>query len=496
MAVINGTSNADNLAGDAANDTINGLGGNDTIRGNGGADLLYGGNGHDHIYHDGHKGGLYGMNGNDYLFASKDSGAQVHMYGGSGDDTISMDLTNDVSWASRDGHHVFGGQGNDQFVFENRSYADGMLVGRIDDFDNSRDSIWIGGTQLDLGNLPSGVRVVEHLGQQWLVIDNKAAYALEGARKTTGDIEEDHFRDVEFSLALLASLPTVAYIDQLNYVEHHLYEDIENSLNIISVGAGTVNGSSSADRIYDGGGDSNTIYGNGGGDVIDANGGHDTVYGGSGDDMIAGGLDDDLIYGGTGNDTLYGGSEDDVIYGEDGNDSIFGGTGSDSLEGASGNDTLRAGTGDDTVRGQDGGDLIRGAAGNDYLRGGNGDDEIYGDNGDDEIYGDVGEDTIYAGSGTDTIIGGTEQDIVWGQGGADIFKFNTGHLIDWANTSGTTAERNDQLDRIEDFVIGEDKIDFSGFAGVSSRSDFNMWQTTIDGDVYFTLREGLKNLAL
>lgn len=452
MAMYNETSGDDEIFGTEADDIIYGNGGNDTIYGGGGKDELYGGAGNDYIYYVGSHGRIDGMSGNDYIYAKKNTGGQIHIYGGTGTDTIVMDVSRSLAWSNRDGHHVFGGRLNDKFIFQDPTPGAGLIVGRIDDFDNSRDSIWIGDTKLDLYNLPDDVRVIERLGQQWLVISNEIVYALEGARKTIGNAEEIHFQSREFSLDLVRSLPSVQYIDQVNFVPYEIYRAYESSLRGVNAATETVYGSSRADLIYDGLAEANTLYGGDGNDIIDANGGHDLVYGEAGDDIIAGGQDMDTIYGGSGNDIIYGGSENDRLIGEFGNDILYGGTGNDRLDGNLGNDTL------------------------------------YGGAGNDRFYAHWGNDIIYGEDGDDMISGGAAKDIVWGGAGADTFKFDNGHLIKWGDLTGTEEERASMLDRIEDFVVGEDKVDLVDYAGVRSMEDLAMWETDVDGDRYFMLR--------
>lgn len=511
---------------------IYGTSGNDTMSGQGN-DSLYGGAGNDYIEFLGGKGGLYGGNGNDTLVGSKTGTAQIHMYGGDGNDTIRIDVTNGFSSLIADGHHVFGGRGSDKFMIVNSSANSGGLVGRIDDFDSSRDTIWLDGVQLDLANLPGGSRIVEVDGQQWLVVSNKSVYALEGARKSTNfrNHEEDHYPNEKFQKEItdnvyvndIASKASTTYEDRNNYVPYNYYQAVESSLNKTVTVNTEYTGSSSApvdaemtyvtvlgtvanDLIFDGGGVEDTIFGGAGSDVIDANGGNDVVYGGDGNDLIAGGLDRDVLYGETGNDTVFGGTENDTIYGGIGFDSIYGGSGSDalyggdasdriygmsgadSLVGGAGNDSLYGGIGDDTIRGEDNGDLIYGDDGNDLVYGDGGEDTVNGGPGNDSIYGGASDDFIYGGAGNDFIRGGSGKDIASGGSGTDRFAFSDGDMINWANLSGTTEEMSLKLDRVMDFVVGQDKIDFSNFTGVNSRSDFSMWQTIIDGNAYFTLR--------
>ena len=86
---------------------------------------------------------------------------------------------------------------------------------------------------------------------------------------------------------------------------------------------------------------------------------------------------------------------------------------------------------------------FNGTAGADTLNGTNGNDALFGLGGNDTINGDAGNDTLYGGAGVDLLFGGT---------GSDVFGFNNA---------------NEGIDKINDFVVGEDKIAISraGFGG-------------------------------
>ncbi len=92
----------------------------------------------------------------------------------------------------------------------------------------------------------------------------------------------------------------------------------------------------------------------------------------------------------------------------------------------------------DTFKGKGGDDTFRGLGGNDTLQGGNDYDTLYGGAGNDIIGGWKGNDKIYGGAGDDTLRGGL---------GKDTFFYDSkdfGH------------------DTIADFLIGKDKLDFTG----------------------------------
>jgi uncharacterized protein YjiK len=82
-------------------------------------------------------------------------------------------------------------------------------------------------------------------------------------------------------------------------------------------------------------------------------------------------------------------------------------------------------------------------------------DTLNGSSGNDTIFGLAGNDTINGGAGNDTIYGGIGVDFLFGGAGADVFGFNNA---------------NEGFDKINDFVVGEDKIAISrdGFGGDST----------------------------
>ena len=369
------------------------------------------------------------------------------------------------------GHHVRTGGGSDIINFKNLGEVNDVVVGRIEDYDHSRDQILIEGTELDLFNLPANVRIVEYNGdhndsgsysQQWLLIDTGGGhifYSLEGARVdmtenggANSGTQEYHFIQ---SAPNFSSLSDVQFINQKNIVPDGYSPNGGTTINDVDEDAADV---------------SAEILGTGSGDLIAAGLNDDTARGKGGSDFIWGGSGYDTIYGGGGADTIEGGAGDDLILGKAGNDLIFGDHGSDTLKGNNGNDQLR------------------GLSGNDVLRGQNGQDTLHGHKGDDSLFAGADDDEIYGGYGDDLLYGGPGQDILTGGPGADTFEFTNGDLIDWDGLTGTVAERSMDLDRIDNFIIGDDVIEFDGFSGVNSRSDLSCWETTIGGNDFFTVK--------
>ncbi|MCE8430212.1 M10 family metallopeptidase C-terminal domain-containing protein [Rhodovulum sulfidophilum] len=92
-------------------------------------------------------------------------------------------------------------------------------------------------------------------------------------------------------------------------------------------------------------------------------------------------------------------------------------------------------------------------------------EHIDGGSGSDTIIGSAGDDVIIGGKGNDNLSGGAGGDILTGMAGADIFDFNVASHSNGAN-----------IDRITDFVLGEDLLDLSGIdanSGLAGDQDFD-----------------------
>lgn len=538
------TNGNDRITSDRAADRLVGEAGNDTLIGGGGADTLVGGDGNDRLIITNGSGttGLRGGNDNDYLYAALPDAGQVHMFGMDGNDTLVMELTkgedrfrsSDGEQINYQGHHAYGGTGADTFAFVNAEAARGTIIGRIDDFNASEDTLMLDGDILDLENLPRDVHLFTFKDQQWIKIGENAFFALEGARN--GGTER-HFLDAtDLDAMMLASgdpNARVQFIDQVNEVPADLVqrnadfdatrniggsasdEDPIGSLGDDAINDTRVRNAQLPEDITD-----NRFEARAGDDLINAGKGHDTVFGGAGDDSIAGGLDDDLLMGGAGNDFLFGGSERDTLLGNTGNDVLEGGTGDDELDGAQGDDLIRGQTGRDTLFGgagndrmsggensdrldggsgndrlysSDGNDILRGGAGrdtlwagtgHDKLNGGGWNDRLHGQRGDDTLTGGQGNDTLFGGRGDDWLRGGQGRDLAWGGTGKDIFAYAEDDMLDWDDLSGDTSTRARHLDQIEDFEIGEDRILLSGFSGTNDISGLSVTNITLDGTHY------------
>ncbi len=238
---------------------------------------------------------------------------------------------------------------------------------------------------------------------------------------------------------------------------------------------------------------------------------NDTVYGSANAEFFNGNEGLDQIYAGGGADTMGGGLGADTLFGEGGNDLIFTGAGADYISGGAGVDTvtmqnvttqvvvswsslimntssgyafvadaevLRLGSGNDIVTTWNTATPeIRGGLGNDWMAdyasagnsaGGGSNDRYFGEEGDDQLLGlegndlldgGVGNDFMAGGLGTDTLIGGAGFD--WMAGGRNVAGTASDGAQDRFRFLATTDSTGAQIDAVNDFQVGEDKIDLS-----------------------------------
>ena len=213
------------------------------------------------------------------------------------------------------------------------------------------------------------------------------------------------------------------------------------------------------------------VIGNEAANLLEGRGGDDELLGIGGNDTLEGGAGADRLNGGIGEDTAsYESSDAGVVVRLHSLAARGGHAEGDSfielvtlqdtevpdiehLIGSSHDDTLAGDLRNNTLKGRDGDDTLYGGPGG-------GDDSIYGENGNDRIYGGTGNDTIYGGAGDDVLSGGADDDtFVFAPGNGD--------------------------DTITDFTDGDDKIDLSAFADITSVDDLSMDQQ--EGDVVIDL---------
>ena len=433
-------------------------------------------------------GNLGGSTGNDNLTGIAQNGSgQIHAYARDGNDTINLDFARITKYSL--GHHARGDgsqagddtsiiRGNDVFNFQNLQNVNSVIVGRIEDFDLSRDTLSISGVNITAAQLAAGSgttdgyswRIVEFDAdagdsatgtQQWILIDTGLGYvfyALEGARTTSGNgaancgDQEAHFIGAmgtpQVTAAQLAALPTVGFVDPQNYVPAGFtaqggvtINDDDNSQtnDVIDISAW---GANSIEHL-----------------TFNQNGDHQMVVFG-----------DERIELRNFSGTL---TESNFIFASstppqpNGNNLIHDTTGSSSLIGTCAVDTfvmladgqkdeIQGFTIDDTlipILGSANGDLIAAGLNNDNVNAGDGNDVVWGGSGNDTLSGGAGDDTIEGGTGTDVLIGGS---------GSDTF----------------VGESRQGTDTVQDFILGEDiaVLRYTSSNGSISETSFSTFQ--------------------
>lgn len=136
-----------------------------------------------------------------------------------------------------------------------------------------------------------------------------------------------------------------------------------------------------------------------------------------------------------------------------GTQTITGAAGADLLIGSRWGNVIAGGGGSDAILGAAGYDEITGAGGNDVIAGLGEDDLLRGWTGDDLIFGGAGDDYLAGQDGNDTLIGGTGHDRLRGGSGADVFVLGP----------NDGPHENTLRDQVQDFRIGEDRLDLSAF---------------------------------
>lgn len=197
--------------------------------------------------------------------------------------------------------------------------------------------------------------------------------------------------------------------------------------------------------------------------LINGSNSNDDIYGFGGDDTINGLNGDDSLDGGIGNDTINGGNGNDLVTSGDGNDIVKAGSGSDVIVGGTGagNDKYDGGSGIDLVKylsaisgisvdlsktknnaySTDGNDAA--GIGIDSLKN---IEDVVASNYDDIIIGSGSANSLNGENGNDIIRGGKGNDLLIGGEGIDYFVFDT------------ALNKSSNIDTIEDFEIGADKI--------------------------------------
>ncbi len=378
--VLTGGPGNDKLSGHKGDDILIGGAGNDRLKGGKGDDVLTGGAGNDRI-----KAGR----GDDTAIynASENAGATDRYDGGSGNDTLVLQVT-DEEWRSESfqadltafleylsgqaGHGHGRGHGHHHghgkyFEFESLD----LSVRRFEDI-----RLIVDGEEIDPATDPDDVPVLNEI------------IGTEGSDVLTGTASDDYISGLGGPIDYIYGSAGNDTIDGGAGNDVLLYSNLDHAISV-----------NLADGTAVGGGKTDTISN------------IEMVVGTSYDDNLIGGNSDNDDYeyfvGGAGNDQIDGGSGfDEVGYTTSGSGIIYDGVAGTVVDGTGGTDTLlsidriRGSQNDDVFNGGNGDEYFVGLGGNDVFNGGGGYDRVnY--HMDHQYGGDRGV-VVYLGLGTGT----------------------------------------------------------------------------------------------
>lgn len=481
---LGGTNAADRIFGYDGDDVLTGRAGNDAIFGGFGFDLLEGGDGNDRLYGDGGDDDIFGGNGSDHLFAGRSDGRDF-LYGGRQSDTLV---------ASNGFDFLDGGQGSDLLI----GVAPGSEWTTTVGFSFGRGGVTVNlqsgfaidefGTRDTLRN----IRDVDATDRRDIITGDETGNfitAYQGNDRINGGGGRDEVNyDTGGSRGIYADLARGFVNDNYGFTDQVTSIEIIRATRFIDrlIGSDadeTFRGFAGRDDIVGGAGFDEVWYdldlerggfrgvevdlGNGFG--IDASGDLDSLVGIEG---VRGSLLNDRLTGDSLANRLDGVSGNDVLIGAGGNDTLIGGEGFDTLFGGAGRDTVSYARDAEAggylgvvVRLQDA-IAVDGFGSRDRLnavesvRGTEFDDRIIGSTLANDLFGGDGIDDLRGVAGNDTLEGGSGSDRLFGGGGTDRFLFSTGF----------------EIDRIEDFQAGAERLDFSAHEKVSGLDDLRVRQ--------------------
>ena len=494
---VSGSSHADSITGDAADNVLLGAGAADSLSGGAGNDSLYGdgqmrpdtqpigGSGPITLYQDIDAELGTAEDGDDTL--SGGAGSDF-LHGGGGTDTASFaDLT----------------EGVQVVLGASSGFAEGLVSGDIDtlvsienaigsDFDdflvgNAANNVLTGGDGVDILRGLAGDDTLNG----GLSHDN--LHGREGADTLNGDDGDDYLRGGEgddlinggagFDRAAFVTLDPGALLVgatvDLNIVGAQNTGHGFDTLTGIEHVSGT-----DFDDTLTGDGGANWLWGEGGIDVLTGNGGDDLLEAGEGTSTLSGGA-------GTGDTASFYDAELSFLSGVTvslaaaGAQAIAAGStttlsGIENLSGSVANDTLTGSNAANTLAGQEGNDTLNGGDGNDLLLG---DGHITVDTHGTGFSGPIvtiedvstdgfsvaGNDSLNGGKGDDRLVGGAGNDTLSGDQGHDVFAFaggsgddvvtdyNKAHdsfeLTDWGAYTVTQVGKDVLIDNGTDSIL-------------------------------------------
>jgi len=535
--ILNGGAGADLLEGNAGADTFTGSAGQNTYDGGADIDTLdysaqtsanyievtLNGAGNAAVLVDGETNdvvrnveNVVGTDGNDII---RGDGADNHLEGGIGDDTLSGGggvgdyLDGGVNTAIGDTVDYSTNLGLASVVLTlngaigSRSTVNGVLDDTVINIENVIGSI---GADIITGD--AGINTIDGHDGNDILVGGGGSDFLDGG---------DGIDTVDYSVEADATAINVN-LNGAIYTTVAVTDGDDDQLRNIE----NVIGTTGDDTIIGDTGD-NLFVGLGGNDTFSGFDGNDTFDGGSGTDLlsysystdsivvdmsdltlgyfdisVAGGLftdtatsienldgsfNNDTITGTTGinylrglagNDTIDGGADNDIIDGGAGDDTILGGDGNDILNGDDGDDTIDGGLGNDIINAGDGFfDVIIASAGNDIIDGGTTDQDF--DYDEVDYSGLTGIDHIEvvldgSNDSTVTVVGGDDDtirniEVITGSTGNDLFTGDTRNNFFFGDDGNDTFF----LAGGDDEVIGGDGVDRVDYSGSATRIEVN-----------------------
>ena len=529
-AQLTGNALNNRISGGLGNDTLSGLDGNDVLDGSGGADSMVGGKGNDsyRIDHAGDIVVELAGEGTDSVIATFShalganfenlyfedvAGQPVKAYGGignalanvlvgaSGNDTLQGLEGNDYLSGGAGVDAMAGGTGDD--IYDVDSLADQTIEASSAGIDSVRTSLANYTLQANIEKLDFVVGVAPGGGVTtavrftgtgnasgntitgWSLEDtlrggagNDTLRGGDGNDSLDGGADHDRLEGgagadamsggtgndtyVVDSVSDQVIEATAAGLDtvQTTLLTHTLAPNVEV---LQFTGSGVFTGIGNASANFVAGGVSN--------DMLYGREGNDTLSGGAGNDWMDGGTGIDSMLGGSGNDTYIVDSLDEIIteYAGGGTDTVWvsaskhvlaenvenlvvTGTVPSQNYGNALNNAMSGGVSADTLSGSAGNDTLKGGGANDYLNGGIGNDLLQGDTGGDWLDGGAGNDLLQGGDGNDFLAASMGSDVLTGGAGNDRFGLD---VFDKAS-----------IDRVTDFVKGQDRIDLTWYDAV------------------------------
>jgi Ca2+-binding RTX toxin-like protein len=463
--------NIDNIIGGSGNDTLYGNSEDNIIWGTSGSNTLSGGSG---------TNTLYGGTGNDIFIGGSGSD---NMVGGGGSDTLTYEnITSTVSVNLGENKATGADIATDTITSINTvigGSGDDTLIG------NSSNNSLDGGEGSDT------------------LYGGRGNNTLDGGEDSEGN-DRDIVDYSEFSDRVVVNLSDTDYTDTTTGTtvfagttqRFGVYEGVDTLIDIEDIYG------SSLDDTLIGNTSNNIIYGSAGRDVIKSIGGSNSLYGGEDNDTFLAGAGSDVIDGGSGYDildfsdfsatsgvtfSLQEAGNRSSAFNNDTQQTVGGGFGTfqvtnvekiigtaqnDILEGKdSFSDTIAAGSGDDTVYATSGNDIYDGETGLNTLDYSNYSGAIDADLSAGEIngvatgYDQVSNFTHLVGStGDDTILGDSNDNILDGSAGDDVIDGVSGDNILIAGAGIDTLVAREGSDTYDGSGAGDDTVDYSNLS--------------------------------